>query len=262
MGAKRSGADGLDLTGDKPATFETVRKGGYRPEQVDTTVRALRRQLEMSEHARRSAEDRAADLSASLEVARAAGAGDSFGMRAEKIIRLAEHEAGQRRERAEAQARELLEAARAEAGRIRDEAEQSASQVLAEAGAARRDNDLCADAAVAMREHVLGLRGAVRGEIARLHAAMGAELRALDEPLPLPEIRTGQPDGGPAGVTAPAADAATGEQPADDDAEPAARARTGPEPTPPRGRPMVSLPAQRPSPTEDGAPAPDLAGRG
>ena len=174
MGAKRSGADGLDLTGDKPATFETVRKGGYRPEQVDTTVRALRRQLEMSEHARRSAEDRAADLSASLEVARAAGAGDSFGMRAEKIIRLAEHEAGQRRERAEAQARELLEAARAEAGRIRDEAEQSASQVLAEAGAARRD--LTADEVMAL---VAGAFAAVRHAEAEADGARATHLAAI-----------------------------------------------------------------------------------
>lgn len=196
MGMTRSG-DGSHPIGPGATTeteFDTVRKG-YRPEQVDTTVRELRWQLEVAERGRREAEERAATLSASLESARA-GAPDSFGMRAEKIIRMAEHDAGRRREEAETEAARIVAAAQgeaeAEAERIvaeaheaaekaRSEAVAAVARVHADADTARRETDQCADTAAAMHEHVLGLRSAVRDEIARLHAAMAAELRTLDE---------------------------------------------------------------------------------
>ncbi len=175
---------------DTVPEFETVRKG-YRQEQVDTAVRELQWRLEMAERAQYEAEARVASLTVSLEAA-SASTPDTFGMRADKVLRMAEHDAAQRRDRAvydadriidaaHDEAERLVEAARAEADQVRTDAVASVAQAHADAAAARRDTDLCADAAAAMHEHVLGLRGAVRGELARLHAAVGAELHALDE---------------------------------------------------------------------------------
>lgn len=114
-------------------------------------------------------------------------------MRAGKVLRMAEHDAGRRREHAEDEARRIVTAAHEEAERIRQDAEQIrddavavAVRMHAEATATRREADQCANAAASMNEHVLGLRSAVRGEVARLHAAMGAELRALDLPAATP----------------------------------------------------------------------------
>lgn len=200
MGTKRSGADDRspdDTSGSASPEFDTVRRG-YRPEQVDSAVRELQWRLEVAERERREAQERVESLGASLEAARA-GAPDTFGMRAEKILRMAEHDAGQRRGRADDDAEQILADARAEAEQVRAEARAEAERSLAdaaasvarmraEAAAARRETDQCADAAASMHEHVLGLRSAVRGEIARLHAAMGAELRTLDEMVPAPEV--------------------------------------------------------------------------
>ncbi|WP_130288963.1 DivIVA domain-containing protein [Pseudonocardia sediminis] len=269
MGTKRSAADehdSGDSTVEPVPAFDTVRKG-YRPEQVDTAVRELQWRLEMAERSQQEAEERVAALTASLEAARATTP-DTFGMRAEKILRMAEHDAAQRRERAvydadriidaaHDEAERLIAAARAEGERARTDAVAAVAQVHADAAAARRETDLCADTAAAMHEHVVGLRGAVRGELARLHAAMGAELRILDEMVATP------PAPAPAATTTPAPEPATGRDPATRPSPaptapvavtPRTTATTEDIPaagTAPSATPTVALPEQRPQPSRE-----------
>ncbi|MDN5916763.1 MAG: DivIVA domain-containing protein [Pseudonocardia sp.] len=274
-GADEQGTD--DTMAGLAVDFDTVRRG-YRPEQVATVVRELQWRLEMAERGQHEAQERAASLTAALDAA-SSTAPDTFGMRAEKVLRMAEHDAAQRRERAEAdagrivdvahdEAERLIAAARVEAERTRADADAAVARVHDDAAAARRDTDLCADTAAAMHEHVLGLRSAVRGEVARLHAAMGAELRALDEMIASPPVSVGaDPDPGPGVVQSEgqaAAPAATTGPEAAPVATPATSPVTGtappPAPTPaaapaaasvspPAG--SVALPEQRPQPSRE-----------
>lgn len=104
--------------------FEVVRRGGYDRDQVDIRLRELQERLASAEAARQAAEKRAA---AGDKDKRPSGGPtqESFGFRAEKILRLAEHEAADVRSRAASEATGLVEQARADAERHRHEVEQS-----------------------------------------------------------------------------------------------------------------------------------------
>lgn len=104
------------------SSFEVVRRGGYDRDQVDRRMREMQERLASAESARQAAEKRAAE-----QDKRPAGAPsqESFGFRAEKILRLAEHEAADVRSRAASEATTLVEQARADAERHRHEVEQS-----------------------------------------------------------------------------------------------------------------------------------------
>ncbi|MBC3190554.1 hypothetical protein H7X46_05685 [Pseudonocardia sp. C8] len=211
---------------------------GARSATAGTGVDELLTRLAAAERARDEAVRRADALAAELEEARSRPA-ETFGMRADKVLRLADHDAHQRRRAAEQEAEELRERARAEAERITTEARAEAERVTADAAAeverlraagaaARRDGELLADTAASMHAHVSGLRSTVRDEVARLHALLGDELGRLDEPARLPGDRARRDDT----TTAPAGGAHTLREPAD--------------PGPATGDlPEVSLPAQR-----------------
>lgn len=128
----------------------------------------LRSRLADAERALDEAHRRADALAAALEDARA-HPGETFGMRAEKVLRMAEHDAAQRRRAAEQDAARLLEGARAEAERIVGKAHAEAARQRA-----------VADTAATMHAHVGEVRGYVREELARLHALLGAELGRFD----------------------------------------------------------------------------------
>jgi cell division septum initiation protein DivIVA len=112
--------------GPGQADFEVVRRG-YDRDQVDAQLRELRDRLNAAEAARQAAEKRARDGEADKRSSRSsdAPAQESFGFRAEKILRLAEHEAADVRSRAASEATGLVEQARADAERHRHEVEQS-----------------------------------------------------------------------------------------------------------------------------------------
>lgn len=245
------------MTAGEPG-FEIARRG-YRTSQVDVWAEEVRHRIEALEAERDEARRLAGSLQGSLDEMRAREAApDTFGARADRILRMAEHDAHLRRERAEAESAQIRELAHAEAERtvaqaraeaarvrtdaerVRDEAERTAARARAELADARRDADLRVDTAASMNEHVQSLRSAVRGEIARLHAALGAELRVLDAPA----------------VAAP--DPAADPVPAAEDAEPPTTEM--PEQDTPAV--VVSLPVQRDSPAGEtttpatGTPAP------
>ncbi|GAA4684165.1 hypothetical protein GCM10023215_18590 [Pseudonocardia yuanmonensis] len=188
---------------NRSGAFEVVRRG-YARDQVDALVRELERRARAAENARRMAEQHAAGLAEELRTLRAGTPAEglpavpqSFGFRAEKVLRLAEREASDiraaaTREAAEIraaatrEAAELMERAHASAGRARAEAETERAVVAAE----RAHLATQVTEHVRQAEELAGLRVAVRGELARVHAALGAELRALD----------GTPSGDPAQV--------------------------------------------------------------
>lgn len=108
--------------------FDVVRRG-YDRDQVDAQLRELRERLSAAETARVTAEQHARATEDELRAARAKGssepvASESFGFRAEKILRLAEHEAADVRGRAAKEATAVVEKARADAERHRHEVEQ------------------------------------------------------------------------------------------------------------------------------------------
>lgn len=248
-------------------SFEVARRG-YRAPQVDVWVEETLRRIETLEAERDDARRQAASLQGSLDEMRGREtAPDTFGARAERILRMAEHDAHQRRERAESDAGDIRELAhseaertiaqaRAEAARIRAEADQTFARARADLAAARRDADLRVDTAASMNEHVQSLRSAIRGEVARLHAALGAELRALDTPLPQetapepqapPEVQkdvepVSEPVSEPAGEPVSEPVSQTDGEPETEPDEPAAA--------------VVALPVQRDHPpAEDATPA-------
>lgn len=103
---------------------------GYDRDQVDARMRELRDRLATAEAARQGAEQHARATEQELRARAAAQADapmsqDSFGFRAEKILRLAEREAADVRNRAANEATALLEQARADAERHRHEVEQA-----------------------------------------------------------------------------------------------------------------------------------------
>jgi hypothetical protein len=110
--------------------FDVVRRG-YDRDQVDSRLRELQERLAAAESARQAAEQHALATEDELRAARSKSQGDSastpesFGFRAEKILRLAEHEAADVRSRAASEASSVIEQARADAERHRHEVEQS-----------------------------------------------------------------------------------------------------------------------------------------
>jgi hypothetical protein len=112
------------------STFDIVRRG-YDRDQVDAQLRELRDRLSAAEGARQAAEQHARATESELRTARTQSNQDpaisqeSFGFRAEKILRLAEHEAADVRNRAANEATTLVEQARADAERHRHEVEQA-----------------------------------------------------------------------------------------------------------------------------------------
>lgn len=160
-------------------------RGGDGARTVEHIVEDLMVRLAAAEHARDTAERRADALAATLEEIRSRPA-ETFGMRADKVLRMAEHEAAMRRRTAEIEAAQLVDAARDEAARMVDDARAEVDRLRAAGAAARRDSELVADTAASMHAHVSGLRSSVRDEIARLHAMLGAELGRLDTPARTP----------------------------------------------------------------------------
>jgi vacuolar-type H+-ATPase subunit H len=110
------------------ASFDIVRRG-YDRDQVDAQMRELRERVGAAESARKAAEQHARAVEGELRTTRAQQpdgpiSQESFGFRAEKILRLAEHEAADVRNRAANEATALVEQARADAERHRHEVEQ------------------------------------------------------------------------------------------------------------------------------------------
>ncbi|OLT14621.1 hypothetical protein BJF78_18020 [Pseudonocardia sp. CNS-139] len=96
---------------------------------MDAQLRELRDRLAAAESGRQAAEQHARALEKEVRNARqqqgdAPLSAESFGFRAEKILRLAEHEAADVRNRAANEATALVEQARADAERHRHEVEQ------------------------------------------------------------------------------------------------------------------------------------------
>lgn len=108
--------------------LDVVRRG-YDRDQVDAALRELRDRLSATETARQTAEQHAGATEAELRTARTtpaeAAPTESFGFRAEKILRLAEQEAADVRSRAAKEAAAVVEQARADAERHRHEVEQA-----------------------------------------------------------------------------------------------------------------------------------------
>lgn len=220
---------------DGVAPFDIARRG-YDRDQVDARLRELGNQLAAATKAHQEAEQRARTVDEEVRALRARDADtpmsqDSFGFRAEKILRMAEHEAADVRGRAAKEATTVIEQARADAEKHRHEVEQKlitrsaqidqeaaqrnvaiqereqqAQALLADArsesarigeDAQRNADKLQADAEArsaqlqkrtdheCRRRHEaaeqelrrLGsLHDGVRGELARLHAMLGAEI--------------------------------------------------------------------------------------
>lgn len=204
---------------DRDGGAVTGTAGERGTEELLTRLAGAERARDEAESARDEAVRRADALAAALEEARAQPV-ETFGMRADKVVRMAEHDAAQRRraaeqeadalhERAREQASRIVADARAEAERVAAAAHAEAERVAADAAgerdrlhaagvAARRDSELVADTAASMHAHVSAVRDSVRDEVARLHAVLGAELGRLDGP-----------EGPPAARDRPAAGAAT-----------------------------------------------------
>lgn len=229
-------------------------RGGDGARSVEHTVEDLVGRLAAAEHARDAAERRAESLAAALEDARSRPA-ETFGMRADKVLRMAEHEAAMRRRTAETDAAQLVDAAREEAARIVDDARAEVDRLRAAGVAARRDSELVADTAASMHAHVSALRSSVREEIARLHEMLGSELGRLDAPARAARgadqgERVRRPVGGPAHALR------TGDVPGADGAPVADDAAVRDHDEEAVGLPTVVLPEQRePEPPADAAPA-------
>jgi hypothetical protein len=214
---------------EQSGAFEVVRRG-YARDQVDALVRELERKAQVAENGRRMAEQHAAAMAEDLRVLRAGtpaeglpAAPQSFGFRAEKVVRLAEREAADLRAGAERAATELraatereaatlraaagrdvdaiLEAGMREVAEIRAAATREAADLMerahADAASARADADAERAAAAAGRAEnaavraqverggaeLRNLRAAVRDELTRLHGLIGTQLQGLAEPL-------------------------------------------------------------------------------
>lgn len=210
-------SDGAPAEAEPPGE-EAPADDAPRVAELRTRLAAAERDRDAAEDALAEAHRRADALSAALEDARARPP-ETFGMRADKVLRMAEHDAAQRRRAAEAEAAELVEQARADAERITAEARSTAEGATAGAqaevdrlraagAAARRDGELVADTAASMHAHVSELRGSVRDELARLHALLGSEIGRLDGPARAPahalHDRPAEPLPDPDGGRAPA----------------------------------------------------------
>ncbi|MCF7553351.1 hypothetical protein [Pseudonocardia sp. WMMC193] len=223
-----------DPPAEQSGAFEVVRRG-YARDQVDALVRELERRAQVAENGRRMAEQHAAAMAEDLRVLRAGTAAEglpvapqSFGFRAEKVVRLAEREAAELRAAAQRDVDAILEAGMREVAELRAAATREAADLMerahADAAAARADADAERAAAAAGRaEHAAvraqversgaelrALRAAVRTELARVHDLLGAQLKGLAEPLAGP---SGAPTDAPrdeAAADAPDEQAETG----------------------------------------------------
>jgi chromosome segregation ATPase len=113
------------------APFDVVRRG-YDRDQVDAHLRNLGEHLAGASQAHQVAEQRIRTLEEELRAARKRSESvepsmsqESFGFRAEKILRLAEHEAADVRARAAKEATAVVEQARADAEKHRHDVEQA-----------------------------------------------------------------------------------------------------------------------------------------
>ncbi len=140
--------------------FSTALRG-YHHRQVDERIAVL---TEQADAQRIRAEAAESDLSAALDQLRNTPQGGDadrgFGVRVEKLLRLAETEAAEVRTTAAQEATTLIEQARAEADR-------DAAQVCEQA---ERELD-----------RLTAVCAAVRTEMAKLHSVLGAELNLSDK---------------------------------------------------------------------------------
>jgi len=121
---------------DAVAAFDVVRRG-YDRDQVDARLNELAAQLATATKARQETEERLRTTDQQLRALRAREADspmsqDSFGFRAEKILRMAEHEAADVRSRAAKEATSIIEQARSQADKHRQEIEQKLATRTAE----------------------------------------------------------------------------------------------------------------------------------
>ncbi|MQA16395.1 MAG: hypothetical protein GEV09_20290 [Pseudonocardiaceae bacterium] len=139
---------------DEPGNeyFDTVLRG-YAREQVDERLRFLGSELTTAEQALASARERTAALEGELaeargELGRRVPDPDvGFGDRVEKILRLAEEEAGEIRQRANDEASSVVE-------RARKDAEQLVSEATTTAQQRTRDSERELERLTALREEV------------------------------------------------------------------------------------------------------------
>jgi DivIVA domain-containing protein len=188
-------------------TFDTVLRG-YERRQVDDFVARLKRELaqakeELAEadRKRRQANEHAEATERELRDVRAKSAHseprsveDSFGYRAEKLLRIAEQEAAEVRTHASRESSAIIEQARTEAEKHRHEVEQSliSRAAVLEQQAAQRNAELqereqqIADQLTAAREQADQLHAAAARTADRLRqeseaAAEEAKLRAATD---------------------------------------------------------------------------------
>lgn len=169
---------------DSPAASFDLARRGYDRDQVDARLRELQERLASVESARNAAEQHALATEDELRAARAKPAPaeapgvsqGSFGFRAEKILRMAEHEAAEIRTRATREAAALVERARGDAERHRHEAEQAVIARSAERDkeAARRSASL-----QEREQHVASARASAQDEATRLLADARRTAEAL-----------------------------------------------------------------------------------
>lgn len=198
----RSQGGGSPASGDTP--FDTALRG-YDRRQVDDFVAArrkeiarLRDELADEQRDRRSADERVETTAAELREVRArsahepAVAEESFGFRAEKLLRMAEQEAGEIRGNAGRESASIVERARNEAEQHRHEVEQSliTRASLLEQQSAQRSADLqereqqVSDQLAAAREQVDQMNAAASRSAERLRQeseAAAEETRARAE---------------------------------------------------------------------------------
>ncbi|GAA2555283.1 hypothetical protein GCM10010210_30970 [Pseudonocardia hydrocarbonoxydans] len=187
---------------DRPQ-FEVALRG-YDRTAVDAFLdahvaerQALRHELEASERRRQQAEQRAASTereNRTLREGRAAApgapprpTGDGFGLRVEKLLRLAEQEAGEVRDAAAREATALLEQARARAEQHRHEVEQelitrstALDQQAAQRAAEQQEREQqIADQLEAARSEAQSLRDAAERAARQRRAEAEAEADAV-----------------------------------------------------------------------------------
>jgi cell division septum initiation protein DivIVA len=140
--------DRLDRKDLSDAAFDVVLRG-YDKRQVDERLRFLGAELMAVEDARWAADQRVAMLEEALNRAQSPPNGEpsaevNFGARVEKILKLAEDEASEVRNQAEAAAVNLVDQARAQVAELRQRAEQEIAAWRTEANreAAEQDDAL------------------------------------------------------------------------------------------------------------------------
>ncbi len=174
----------MEQGNDDGITFDTVLRG-YDRRQVDERLSFLRAELAAAEDGLHASQQRISSLEGDLEQARTkltqrsdTDMENSFGIRVERILRLAEAEAKQVRSRADHEAAELLKQATADADERRQQAEQELATRIQ-----RAEQDVSErEAAVSQREQqVEADASAVRQEAEELRTTARSEVEALRE---------------------------------------------------------------------------------